>query len=843
MAESGKLLAKLQRQLYKRGARVDEYFHDFDKLRTGHVSKAQFARCIGQLGLDISRPELDTLADIYQGSYPDQVAYRQFVIDVNSIFTKPELEKAPTQSVQPVTDHVKPEHISLEPELEDVYNSIVQDLKTHCKKYGLSLRECFKDFDKVNRGLVTRSQFERNLPRAPSFEPVHMAVLFEKLKQEDVNLIDYLTLHREVEGISVEAPKSLRHTLRAKQPRDDLVDTSRSVDELLQQLKVFFHKARVRALHFFSDYDKLRSSYITPNQFVCGLSLACTGPAGERLSRNEMQQIADHYSSDRGVNYRQFCNEVDAAFLTGQVEDLAIHPTADPAPLTRTQLVRETAGSDKSPELQALIDDLHKHVSALRLDPYPQFREFDRRHGFTKGVSPSQFHRLLDMTLKRHFTEAEVKLLCDYYHQPSSEQINYHAFLADVDPATRLQQTDQLYFDTTTLRPASQPATDSAAPEPMASEEAKAQVQACLLRRGLRATEHLRDFDKLRKGYITKAQFHIGIKAMMPSASQPLLDGLTQGYTDQSVEGPCCVVWRQFAREMDDVFCQTNELEKAPKLAVASLDQTVQSLLSTSRVPQEQTDELALAYEQVMDSLRNQVKAKVLDPKPSLTDFDPNRKGSVTKTQFQQSLCMSGFKVSDKDMALLAWWHKQDERVNYVTFLEALAPSQPSLDMASMTQRNMRQLAQDRAQVTQTNPSDVNDAMRSLQRQVLERRIRLQEHIRDFDKLRAGYVTKSQFRSGITLSVRQCGSMEADCIFLIAGLSMCSLLLPVSDLKAIERAYTGGSGDKFEYRRFCRDLDSVFATDGLHLDPLREVNPPPSVGSLAAFLMTCVAAY
>jgi len=32
---------------------------------------------------------------------------------------------------------------------------------------------------------------------------------------------------------------------------------------------------------------------------------------GDRLSRNEMQQVADHYTTERGVNYRQFCLDVD----------------------------------------------------------------------------------------------------------------------------------------------------------------------------------------------------------------------------------------------------------------------------------------------------------------------------------------------------------------------------------------------------------------------------------------------------------------------------------------------------------------------------------------------------
>ena len=32
---------------------------------------------------------------------------------------------------------------------------------------------------------------------------------------------------------------------------------------------------------------------------------------GERLTRAEMLQLADHYGNERGVNYRVFCYDVD----------------------------------------------------------------------------------------------------------------------------------------------------------------------------------------------------------------------------------------------------------------------------------------------------------------------------------------------------------------------------------------------------------------------------------------------------------------------------------------------------------------------------------------------------
>jgi hypothetical protein len=48
-------------------------------------------------------------------------------------------------------------------------------------------------------------------------------------------------------------------------------------------------------------------------------------------------------------------------------------------------------------------------------------------------VTEAQFHRLLDLTLQRQFSLEEVQLLTEYYRSPTSGDINYHAFLADID--------------------------------------------------------------------------------------------------------------------------------------------------------------------------------------------------------------------------------------------------------------------------------------------------------------------------------------------------------------------------------------------------------------------------
>ena len=74
--------------------------------------------------------------------------------------------------------------------------------------------------------------------------------------------------------------RSFRHTLKRQQETaaPAAVAVAVEADDVVQQLQVAFHRTRVRPIEYMRDYDKLNSSKITPNQFECGLSLACSAP-------------------------------------------------------------------------------------------------------------------------------------------------------------------------------------------------------------------------------------------------------------------------------------------------------------------------------------------------------------------------------------------------------------------------------------------------------------------------------------------------------------------------------------------------------------------------------------
>lgn len=63
---------------------------------------------------------------------------------------------------------------------------------------------------------------------------------------------------------------------------------------------------------------------------------------------------------------------------------------------------------------------------------YPYFSETDRRCGFTKGVTRSQFARLL-VQMGIQVSTPDLHLIAAKYENPVTGHINYPAFVAAVD--------------------------------------------------------------------------------------------------------------------------------------------------------------------------------------------------------------------------------------------------------------------------------------------------------------------------------------------------------------------------------------------------------------------------
>eukprot|EP00049_Salpingoeca_infusionum_P007962 m.128503 g.128503 ORF g.128503 m.128503 type:complete len:947 (-) comp13872_c2_seq1:463-3303(-) len=823
MADKDAIMLKLQSASYRKGIRFNEYFRDFDKLRRGRVSTSQFARCIQLLGVYLTPDQVTGLTNRYLDD-GGEVLYRTFCSDVDAaVVEDPHLEKTPGKQIPHPTHKLTKHTYALDdPELEALYEEIRVIVQKHCATYGSSVRTAFQEFDRVNRGLVTQSQFERNLPAPTSMPPLYVNLLVKRFSHPESGMVDYLAFHRDVENIRKEEPLGFRHTLGAPRAVQDIPGSSvllgsaqptdRTAEDLVKVLQKNFFVTRVRPLEYMRDYDKLRSSFITANQFECSLSLALSAPKSIKLTRSEMQTLVTHYSAPDGrINYRKFCTDVDNAFLTGTDKDLVNDPLANTPQLRRSELVSEknVLTQEQEDDVAAVLDEIRSVIAERQLDLYPAFKEVDRKAGFTRGVTPAQFHRLLDSSLPKPIHSDVVQLLVQKYGNPATGHVNYMAFLGDVDPLTRLQQGDQLFFDKTSLArfPTLKDLDGDGIDDDQADFDAAfALLQAGIVERSLRASEVFRDFDKRRKGLLTADQFKRGLKLLQPDMTAAMLNAVTRGYTKANEPPPFVVEWKRFSSDMDDVLVGDRSLEKSPMKQIGDINSTLRTISLAAQATPEQkgfSDQNLADFEEAMESIRIDVVRFKLDYISTFRGFDKLNRGRVTRAQFRQGLDMARFNLTPMQKQLIEEYYAEGSLVNYRNFVTDVEPPAVIPNLTQQTQAATARVHTARsAQREDTLGADVDQVMSRLKIHVAKERIRLKEHLRDFDKLRTGKVTSAQFRS---------------------GLSMAKVSLTLPEYAALETAYAAPDREGVvRYADFCADVDTVFNTPDLHLDPTKD---------------------
>ena len=97
---------RLQALVVMKRVRINEFFHDFDKLRKGWVTRSQFSAILSTLGFDLTDEEFSSLADKYK-AMDSMVDYRSFCRRINSAFTIEGLEWEPTTIVKKADAHDK----------------------------------------------------------------------------------------------------------------------------------------------------------------------------------------------------------------------------------------------------------------------------------------------------------------------------------------------------------------------------------------------------------------------------------------------------------------------------------------------------------------------------------------------------------------------------------------------------------------------------------------------------------------------------------------------------------------------------------------------------------------
>mmetsp|Transcript_41884 Transcript_41884/g.103139 ORF Transcript_41884/g.103139 Transcript_41884/m.103139 type:complete len:224 (+) Transcript_41884:75-746(+) len=138
-------------RVYKNRIRIQDFFADFDKLRCGSITFHQFASALSMAGFDLTAAQYAELGESYPSMNVDKtVCYRDFCDDVNTVFTKYNLEKLPLEEVDATpAELLDPLRFSMKPSKaipdEDMVNGILEFLANDCKIRRISVKPFFDD--------------------------------------------------------------------------------------------------------------------------------------------------------------------------------------------------------------------------------------------------------------------------------------------------------------------------------------------------------------------------------------------------------------------------------------------------------------------------------------------------------------------------------------------------------------------------------------------------------------------------------------------------------------------------------------------------------------------------
>lgn len=204
------VVTKVMTKVFKNRIRIKEFFSDFDKLRCGHISQAQFKSGLSMAGIQLTVEDMEELTNAFANPEDPQlrINYRQFVLVVDDVFGKTDLEKMPTLSVHTFPEGLIPENRftsmpnrQLSSDDEQRLALILEQLTNSCKTKRILVKPFFDDACRnqnspmlVNH--VSTQQFKQALKNhiAPEFGPQEVDILIKKYKGDDQfdNMVNYV---------------------------------------------------------------------------------------------------------------------------------------------------------------------------------------------------------------------------------------------------------------------------------------------------------------------------------------------------------------------------------------------------------------------------------------------------------------------------------------------------------------------------------------------------------------------------------------------------------------------------------------------------------------------------
>lgn len=863
------LKAKLRVLCKQRRLRLEEFMKTFDVHRVKKIRAEQFVRALDGTGLRLSRDEVELLLAKYRlPTDPSFVDYLRFCDLIDKVFTVKGLGTGtppePLALAAPRAFGTAAPSSLLSTSDRERLAAVQTKLLAAVMTKGVVLKDVFRDFDKSNAGKVTRPQFIRDLLDIVVLTQDELDVLLAAYS--DALDVHYRVLHYDIcpgaagAGTVAAAPRSPeRRHFSAPAASFTTRDDVDAVHELEATLSTLVLRDRIRTKPFFTDFDSLRTGKCSEAQFKRCAKLCFASLSERDLALLTAKYVVQGLDCNK-FDYIRFCHTVEGKLRTNDSDSDSnsnnnTRRSDDDDALA--SIVASTVGAKCSREVRGLLTEseavLH-HAVLQRLAAFcatrrvllkPSFQDFDK--GRREHITVEQFLRVLTVFQLALASGDETRVLLKRYASAHGDRfVNYVTFCYDLEHW--LSSSNQ-GGGSGVGRPLSRGGTNvvsaipssAAAPsillldtEPLPTRSVPMllrYVKQVVRRDRIRLEEFYRDFDKLRHGSVTAAQFAAGLSAAGLALSTDEVRLLGDEYASPGgvvdSAGVSVVAWKRFVDDVESVFT-VKGLERAPHHDVQALGTRSDQFGGV----QIERDELSAADEravtQTVRAIRRVVDRQRLSIKPAFEDFDRAKQGVVSATKFERVLSMFGLLPPDAVHARLLL-RKFCEQVvdsstvssslsalgdvNYRAFLQALdivgatttdntalvLPDSVSFRQAQLNgsvgldvDTGAKRAARDLEQTASSSFTDVTQLLAELQRQLRTRRVRLKDFVAEGDKLRAGEITIAKFHTALNRS---------------------GCVLDAADVRTLSvRFLSAKHPDKIDWRAFLDALDSAAAT-------------------------------
>ncbi|KAG6799425.1 hypothetical protein HZU73_05159 [Apis mellifera caucasica] len=435
------IIQRIQRHILENRIRVSEFFKDFDPLNAGKTTISNFRRGldglqVSSLGrLYLAETEIDSLIALYKDpNDPDRVCWRTFEDDIDKVFTVKELEKLPNLKVESPPKEIEElnrkgtsDWQCQEKSKRDLCEETLLKIRYRVNERRILIKQFFKDYDRHNKGHVSRSQLRQVLTTAAILLSEEEQFALEQRYNNDLGF-NYNWFLKELEALPIEEPlyQSMlkeKRLINAEKPPVVLTDDETNILLILAKIKAKVVRERIKVIEFMRQYDVHNEHVIKRTEFLRGLDqLRCN------LSCTEMGTIMDIFQSPLRpdyVDYVKFGETVEEAVTTGSLERAPLLVPVQHVP------------SEASPK--TFLNFEERHMATVAIDKLSRlhepnleelFKNFDKENiGTISKESLMKALSIRDMLELITMRELDAMHKCFSVLRGGRLEIDYRAFL------------------------------------------------------------------------------------------------------------------------------------------------------------------------------------------------------------------------------------------------------------------------------------------------------------------------------------------------------------------------------------------------------------------------------